>query len=381
MFPPAASLEQILQSHIQTLALTLRPSTINGYRGTARCFLAYLRAADPQAQQLSDLRRDPHLLGWRRSLCDRQPPLSNRSRWGHLLLLRRLLDDLEAQGHPVTPRLIRPEDFPPLPCYLPRALSGEDDYRLQEELRRADDWPARALLLVRLTGIRIGECIDLTRNCLRHIGADIWGVHIPLGKLHTERMVPADAAIRDTVARILTLCPGPRSAPAASAQAFLLPRPGTRRTLYETLRSTLAETAQRAACSCPVTPHRLRHTFASEMVRLGLNLPALMQLLGHKDIRMTLRYVLVTQVDLQREFYTARRNAAEPHRIPVLSLPSTPTAATLPGICQALKASRHLLEMYRRQLSDQKTRRTLQRLDHRLLAVAVEVAKLANGEK
>ena len=42
------------------------------------------------------------------------------------------------------------------------------------------------------------------------------------------------------------------------------------------------------------------------MVRLGVSLPALMQLLGHKDIRMTLRYVQVTQQDLQRQFQLAR---------------------------------------------------------------------------
>jgi hypothetical protein len=36
-----------------------------------------------------------------------------------------------------------------------------------------------------------------------------------------------------------------------------------------------------------------------------------MQLLGHKDIHMTLRYVEVTQLDLHREFYTARQRAAQ----------------------------------------------------------------------
>jgi integrase len=70
-----------------------------------------------------------------------------------------------------------------------------------------------------------------------------------------------------------------------------------------------------------VTPHRLRHTFATEMLRLGISLPALMKLLGHKDIRMTLRYVQVTQQDLQREFHQARENAAHRHRAPTLSLP------------------------------------------------------------
>jgi len=58
-----------------------------------------------------------------------------------------------------------------------------------------------------------------------------------------------------------------------------------------------------------------------------------------------------------------------------------PASADLPGIRQALTATRHLLEMYRRQLTDEKTRRTLQRLDRRLLAVASMLDRLATAEK
>ena len=123
-----------------------------------------------------------------------------------------------------------------------------------------------------------------------------------------------------------------------------------------------------------------RHSFATEMLRLGISLPALMQLLGHKDIRMTLRYVEVTQLDLHREFYTARQRAAPPHQVPVLSLPHTSTT-DLPGIRQALAATRHLLEMYRRGLSDEKNRRRLQRLDRRLLDVAVQLDRITTAEK
>jgi site-specific recombinase XerD len=381
MQPSAASLPQLLEAHIQTLALALRPSTVAGYRWAARRFLGYLRAAFPQVQQISDLRRDPHILGWFRSLCDQHPPLSNKTRADYLLTLRRLLHDLAANGHAVQPDLIRREDFPPPPTYLPRPLSPQDDQLLQKELRRTDDLPANALLLIRLTGIRIGECLDLARDCLQPIGPDAWALHVPLGKLHTERLVPADEDVRRTVARMLALRDLAPGAQAEESKGFLLPRRGQRETLYVSLLSALAEAAQRAGCSGHVTPHPLRHSFASEMVRCGVSLPALMQLLGHKDVRMTLRYVQVTQQDLQREFHAARRKAAQPHRVPALSVPSAPTAAGLPGISQALTAARHLLEMYRRQLGNEKTRRKLQRLDRRLLAVATEVEKLATGEK
>jgi hypothetical protein len=41
--------------------------------------------------------------------------------------------------------------------------------------------------------------------------------------------------------------------------------------------------------------------------------------MGHKDIRMTLRYIKVTQPDLQREFFRARQNTPQPYSIPSIS--------------------------------------------------------------
>jgi site-specific recombinase XerD len=380
MSRPAHSLELILEAHIRTLSLTLRPDTVRGYRGAARRFLSYLRTAFPQVRQLSQLRRDPHLLGWFRSLCEQQPPLCNKSRVNLLLCLRRLLDDLTVQGHSLPPDLIRRQDFPPQPRYLPRPLSLQDDQQLQQELRRTDDLSANALLLTRATGIRIGECIDLPLDCLRQVGVDQWALQVPLGKLQTERLIPADADVRRIVARILTLRPLAPAAQTASSEGLLLPRGGGHASLYLPLRLALADAAKRAGCSGPVTPHRLRHSFASEMVRLGVSLPALMLLLGHNDIRMTLRYIEVTQLDLQREFHTARQNAIQPHRPPTLTVPNYPTP-NLAGIRQALAATRHLLEMYRRQQGDEKTRRKLQRLDRRLLAVASQLEQFASAEK
>ena len=381
MASPAPTLPQIFDRQIQILSLTRRPSTVRGYRVTAHRFLAFLQATAPSLDHLSKLRRDPHMLGWFISLSEQQPPLSNKTRWTHLLLLRRLLGELASQGHFVPSDLILPDDFPPLPVYLPRALSFEDDQLLQAELHRSDTLWAHALRLLRLTGIRIGECLDLSLDCLRPLGPDDWALHVPLGKLHTERMIPADPPVRKTVERIRALRLLDPSASAPHAAAFLLPRRGTRDTLYHDLRVALAKTAQQAGCSGPVTPHPLRHTFASEMVRLGISLPALMQLLGHKDIRMTLRYVQITQADLHREYHAARRNAGAAHPVPVLSVPNYSDAAGPSGICQAVAATRHLLEMFRRQLIDEKVRRKLQRLDGRLRALAKEIENLAIPKK
>jgi integrase/recombinase XerD len=52
-------------------------------------------------------------------------------------------------------------------------------------------------------------------------------------------------------------------------------------------------------------PHRFRHTFASDMVRAGVSLPALMQLMGHADIETTLLYVQVTPQDVYLQYARA----------------------------------------------------------------------------
>jgi site-specific recombinase XerD len=381
MSQPRQSLEQIFETQVQTLALTLQPFTVVKYQYVARHFVGYLRATFPKVRRLSQLRRDPHMLGWFRWLCQLSPPVGNHTREQRLLCLRRLLDDLALQGHPLQPGLILREDFPARPEYLPRALSPEDDRRLQEELRRADSLYSNALLLTRLTGIRIGECIHLPLDCLRHVGSEQWALHVPLGKLHTERLVPLDSEGRRLLNRILELRALVSPRRLVKSEGFLIPRVGGRFALFQTLRLALADFARRAGCadSLPISPHRLRHTWASEMLRCGISLPALMQLMGHKDIRMTLRYLKITQPDLQREFYKARQNTTQSYPLPSLS--ASAATADLPGIRQALATARHLLEMYRRQLTDDKARRRLQRLDRRLLDVAQQLPKIAAGEK
>ena len=52
-------------------------------------------------------------------------------------------------------------------------------------------------------------------------------------------------------------------------------------------------------------PHRFRHTFACDMVRGGVSLPALMQLMGHSHIDTTMRYVQISPQDVWREYTQA----------------------------------------------------------------------------
>jgi site-specific recombinase XerD len=381
MSRPGRSLEQIFEMQVQTLALTLQPFTVVKYQYVAHHFVSYLRATFPEVHRLSQLRRDPHMLGWFRWLCELHPPVANHTREQRLLCLRRLLDDLAFQGHLIRPGLILREDFPVRPQYLPRPLSPEDDRLLQQELRRADNLYSNALLLTRVTGIRIGECIHLPLDCRRQLGPEQWALHVPLGKLHTERLVPLDPEGLRLLDRILELRAQAPPARLAKSKDFLLPRVGGRFALFQTLREAMAAYAKRAGCadSRPISPHRLRHTWASEMLRCGMSLPVLMQLMGHKDIRMTLRYLKVTQPDLQREFHKARQNTAVAYNVPSIS--TSATTADLAGICKSLTGIRHLLEMYRRQFSDDRIRRRLQRLDRRLLDVALQLQRITTPEE
>ncbi len=52
-------------------------------------------------------------------------------------------------------------------------------------------------------------------------------------------------------------------------------------------------------------PHRFRHTFATDMIRAGISLPALMQLMGHAQIQTTLIYVQLTSQDVYQQYARA----------------------------------------------------------------------------
>jgi site-specific recombinase XerD len=387
MKPSRWSMDKILEAQVEMLATTRRPKTVKCYRYCAHNFLAYLHTTFPRLHKLSQLRRDPHLLAWFRFLCQQYPSPGNRTRHLHLLTVRRLLRDLANQGRPVTPDLIRREDFPPPDHYLPKPLSLEEDQQLQQQLRLADTLEVNALRLMRATGIRISECIDLPLDCLQQISEQQVALRVPLGKLHSERLVPVDEETQHVVARMVELGALPRAvgrwrrAPTSvpGDQAFLLPRYWQPGTWYRVLHDTLADVARAAGCTGRVNPHRLRHSFATEMVRLGVSLPALMRMMGHRDIRMTLRYVEVVQLDLQREFHRARQSTASLYSIPQLPLPSStaPMRVDLATIRQSIAATHHLLQLFHAHLED-KTRHKLRRLTQRLLNIDHELDHLAS---
>jgi site-specific recombinase XerD len=328
---------RIFQLQIQTLATTLMPGTIRYYQSCLNRFLRYVHAAHPDLRGPAQLRRDPHILGWLRSLAEDTPPLSRRTRRACLMCVRRLFEDLIANGHPLPNDLLLRQDFPPRDPYLPQALSPDDDALLDRQLRRTDDLSANALLLLRGTGMRIGECLRPHTDSLRHLGGEHWAIHVPLGKLHTERWVPADDDLRLIVARILSLRGGASNPPAASSD-WLLTRPNGRPVTYYDLHKFLKPASLLAGCSAPVRPHQLRHTYASSMLRAGVSLPAVKELLGHKDIRMTMVYIQITQTDLQQQYHLAREKMAGTYALPDIST-STAVEAAIPAVSRVWLSS------------------------------------------
>ena len=53
--------------------------------------------------------------------------------------------------------------------------------------------------------MRIGECVDLSPDCLRHLGDNRWTLHVPHGKPRSERWVPVDDQVRVLVERLAFL--------------------------------------------------------------------------------------------------------------------------------------------------------------------------------
>ena len=113
-----------------------------------------------------------------------------------------------------------------------------------------------------------------------------------------------------------------------------------------------------------------RHTYASEMLRSGVGLPAVMQLLGHASPEMTMRYLEVTLSDLQKEFEFARSHPR--HLVPRPNTPPIILRSGLDGVIDSLSTAQHVLEMFRRELPDGTSRKCLDRLTNRLTKIITE---------
>jgi len=364
-------LAPVFDRAVDSLGVALSPDTTRHYRGTARNFLSYLGADHPEVKCLDQLRREPHILGWMSRLHAQTPALATESYINLLIGLRGICNELAwTEQLSELAHLIRREDIPRFPQRLPRPLTAEQDELLQKEFLRRNDLGGNAFLLIRHTGMRIGECVDLSFDCLRSIGPNQWAVHVPLGKLKTERMVPVDPFVCDLVRRLQFF----RSLDPLPADGRLLARPRRKEALVRQLRDYLHQVCHALGLSTRIVPHQCRHTYATEMLRAGVGFPAVMKLLGHTSPEMTMRYLDVALNDLQREFEMARSKPR--HLVPQPKIPFTPRAG-FDGLIDSLLAAQHVLEMFRRTLPNGTSRRHLDRLSNRLTKIVTEARKLA----
>jgi integrase len=359
------------QQAVESLTTGLAYDSARQYRGTVRNFLLYLGEEHPAVCSLAQLRRDPHILGWFNHLHSRTPPLATAVYICRLMHLRCVLEELAWTAQlPDLARLIRRQDSPRPPQRMPRALTSQQDHLIQQELLRRNDLAANVFLLLRHTGMRIGECADLSYDCLRNVNPDRWAIHVPLGKLKTERLVPVDSFVCGLVQRLRFF----RSFDSLPPDGRLLSRPHGKQALIRQLRPYLQEVSTAAGITTRIVPHQLRHTYASEMVRSGVTLPALMKLLGHTDPEMTMRYIDVNSNDLQREFQLARSQPR--HLIPQPKTPTLSPRIGWDGVMDALLFAQHAMEMFRRSLPDDPLRYCFDRLSNRLTKILSAIRKL-----
>jgi integrase len=364
-------LAPVFERAIDSLGAALNPETTRYYRGTVRNFLSYLAADHPEITRLEQLRRDPHILGWMACLRAQTPPLATATCIGRLFALRTILNELAwANKLPDLAQLLRREDIPRTPHTLPRPLTAEQDQLLEQEFLRRNDLGGNVFLLLRRTGMRIGECADLSFDCLRSAGPDQWALHVPLGKLKTERMVPGDAFVAELVQRLRFF----RSLDPLPPDGRLLARPATKFALVCQLRDYLHQLCHTLGISTSIVPHQFRHTYATEMLRSGVSFPVLMKLLGHVDPEMTMRYVDVSLTDLEREFRMAR--AKPKHLAPQPKSSSPQPHSGFNGLVDSFQASQHALEVFRRSLPIGEMCTRLDRLANRLTKILAEIRKL-----
>lgn len=365
-------LAAVFDRAVDSLGMALSPESIRQYRGTVRKFLSYLGADHPEVQLLDQLRREPHILGWMSRLHSQVPPLVTASYILRLIGLRGICNELAwTEQLPELAHLIRREDIPRLPQRLPRPLTPELDELLQQEFRVRNDLGGNVFLLIRHTGMRIGECADLSSDCLHSTGPNQWAIHVPLGKLKTERMVPVDPFVCEFVHRLRFF----RSLDPLPADGRLLARPGAKDTLLHHFRDYLHQVCHSLGLSIRIVPHQFRHTYSTEMLRAGMSLTAVMKLLGHTSPEMTMQYLDVTLNDLQQAFELARSRPR--HLVPQPRVSSAPFREGLDGVIDSLLTAQHVLEMFRRSLLNDTARIRLNRLSNRLTKILIEARNLA----
>lgn len=216
--------------------------------------------------------------------------LQSSVRGWHRFLAREGIEDDDPSGR------LRP---PKAPRRLPKALTIDQVERLlsapsaEEPLGIRD----RALLeLLYATGARVSEAVGLDVDDLAH--GDVLRLR---GKGSKERIVPIGSYARTAVDAYLTrVRPQLAASGHSSARLFLGARgaPLSRQSAWLIIRSA----AERAQITAEVSPHTLRHSFATHLLQGGADVRVVQELLGHASVATTQIYTHVS-VDTLRDIY------------------------------------------------------------------------------
>ncbi|HIC96453.1 TPA: site-specific tyrosine recombinase XerD [Candidatus Bipolaricaulota bacterium] len=276
------ALERLYTRFLSYLAAErgLSANTVEAYGRDVERYLMFLRAREvrPEKARPEDVRELLRQLG----KCGMGPASLARNLSSVRTFHRFLLEDGLAEGDPTelveAPRRVR---------RLPYVLSVEEVEALlaQPDVRTPLGMRDRAMLeLMYATGMRVSELLTL------RLGDLLWevGVVRVSGKGGRERIVPVGEVALDALRAYLREA-RPKLAKARSGDMVFLNRRGgglSRMGFWKVLRGYVRSTG----ISKPVSPHTLRHSFATHLLEGGADLRAVQEMLGHRDISTTQIY-------------------------------------------------------------------------------------------
>jgi integrase/recombinase XerD len=189
------------------------------------------------------------------------------------------------------------------PRRLVQPLTSEQVSQFWNSFRTFRDLAIVGLML--LDGLRSCEVLSLQLDSFRPAEAHLR----VLGKGGRPRLLPLPHELVPVLEKYLLL-----ERPATECQSLFVCLKGPRRGQPCTpagLRSLFRH--HRRSSAVPLAnPHRFRHTFGADMIRAGVSLPALQQLMGHSQIQTTMLYVQLSPQDVWREFARAAQQRARP---------------------------------------------------------------------
>jgi integrase/recombinase XerD len=266
----------------------LRPKTVDAYGADLQRYLDHLhREGISRADDVGP----EHVAGHLAALA--KAGLSPRSQARHLAAIRMfhrfLLADRLAEKDPS-----RAVDRPKLGRPLPLVLSHAEVEALLAAPRTDSAVGVRDKAMLELlyaTGLRVSELCDLTLDDL-HLQA---GYLVARGKGAKERIVPVGLVAIAAVEHYLRFARGEIGQGREGRHLFV--GPGGRRLSRQTVWKRIRLLARQAGIDKAISPHKLRHSFATHLLEGGADLRAVQQMLGHADVSTTQIY---THVDTKR---------------------------------------------------------------------------------